>query len=233
MKLLLSLVIFVSVLLVVAFAANRRPSEQERVALWRQKNTWPPTWQPDSPAKLARNAEREQEIMALTGANERWENWLQFTQSLLVPKFTEKGFMLAQTPPKLHERLVRLTQAKLKDFDSIRSEGSIAAIHTEDDLLPKFIDVPFLNEIHKELMPLHEAWIGGNIKLRPTSAYGIRLYQNNTSLVMHYDKVETHVISSIVHIAHEYDDDNEPWPIEIEDHDGELHSYNLEPGQVL
>jgi hypothetical protein len=45
-------------------------------------------------------------------------------------------------------------------------------------------------------------------------------------------QVETHVISSIVHVGHEYDDDNEPWPIEIEDHDGNLHAYNLEPGQV-
>jgi hypothetical protein len=44
--------------------------------------------------------------------------------------------------------------------------------------------------------------------------------------------MQTHVISSIVHIAHEYDDDNRPWPIEIEDHDGVLHAVNLEPGQV-
>jgi hypothetical protein len=41
------------------------------------------------------------------------------------------------------------------------------------------------------------------------------------------------VISSIVHIAHEYDDDAEQWPIEIEDHDGKLHSVALEEGQML
>jgi hypothetical protein len=35
-----------------------------------------------------------------------------------------------------------------------------------------------------------------------------------------------------VHIAHKYDDDNHPWPIEIEDHQGNLHAVNLEPGQV-
>ena len=40
------------------------------------------------------------------------------------------------------------------------------------------------------------------------------------------------MISSIVHIAHKYDNDDEPWPIEIEDHDGKLHAVNLEPGQV-
>jgi hypothetical protein len=35
-----------------------------------------------------------------------------------------------------------------------------------------------------------------------------------------------------VHIDHEYFNNNEPWPIEIEDHDGNLHAVNLEPGQV-
>lgn len=45
-------------------------------------------------------------------------------------------------------------------------------------------------------------------------------------------QANTHVISSIIHVGHEYDDDNEPWPIEIEDHDGNIHAVNLEPGQV-
>lgn len=48
-----------------------------------------------------------------------------------------------------------------------------------------------------------------------------------------WKKVETHVISSIVHIAHEYTDNNQPWPLEIENHrTGELVAVNLEPGQV-
>jgi hypothetical protein len=40
------------------------------------------------------------------------------------------------------------------------------------------------------------------------------------------------VISSIVHIAHDYTDDDEPWPIEIEDHDGVLHAVDLKMGEV-
>ena len=50
--------------------------------------------------------------------------------------------------------------------------------------------------------------------------------------ILIYVQPNTHVISSIVHIAHEYDNDDEPWPIEIEDHDGVLHAVNLEAGQV-
>ena len=92
----------------------------------------------------------------------------------------------------------------------------------------------------------------GGVKLRGTSAYGVRLYRNGSSLAMHTDKVrvvgvlvndisyscvavqlQTHVISSIVHIAHQYDNESQPWPIEIENHrTGELVSVVLEPGQV-
>jgi hypothetical protein len=45
-------------------------------------------------------------------------------------------------------------------------------------------------------LPLHEAWAG--IELEPTSVYGVRVYQNGSTLVDHLDVLETHVISSIL-----------------------------------
>ena len=54
---------------------------------------------------------------------------------------------------------------------------------------PKFIDLGSLTwETIENLKPYHEQWVGG-IELVPTSAYGIRLYQNESTLVMHYDRV--------------------------------------------
>jgi hypothetical protein len=50
-------------------------SESERVALWHQKHSWPPKWQQESQSYRALMEEREKEIMQLTGADERWENW--------------------------------------------------------------------------------------------------------------------------------------------------------------
>lgn len=41
------------------------------------------------------------------------------------------------------------------------------------------------------------------------------------------------MISSIIHIAHSYDDDNVPWPIEIEDHDGKVHIYDMKEGDQV
>lgn len=37
---------------------------------------------------------------------------------------------------------------------------------------------------------------------------------------MHVDKIEDHVISAILHVGHEYDDESEPWPLVIESFDG-------------
>jgi len=61
----------------------------------------------------------------------------------------------------------------------------------------------------------------------------VRAYKNQSSLPMHADKGETHVISSILHIDHEYDDDAVTWPIEIEDYEGKIHAVDLKPGQML
>jgi len=86
-------------------------------------------------------------------------------------------------------------------------------------LRPKFIDQDELNrEILHGMKPLFEEWAG--VPLKPAIAYGLRIYQNESALLMHVDKIEDHVISAILHVGHEYDDDKEPWPIVIESFDG-------------
>jgi hypothetical protein len=209
-----------------------RLSEPERLEQWHATHTWPPNWHHETPGYRALMEQREREIMSLTGADERWENWMQYIQSRLVPAFTEHGFEVVQTPKHIQERLKRaVIENGLNRFDELPEEQGVSdSIY--GPLAPVFVDIGAVaNSVHRELLPLHEAWAGG-IKLRPTSIYGVRLYRNGSTIVMHNDKPQTHVISSIVHIAHEYDDDNEPWHIQIEDHDGNLHSVALEEGQV-
>ena len=150
-----------------------------------------------------------------------------------MPSFTERGFDVITTPKFVQDKLLAaLKTAFSRGFENVRTEGNIDVIWNPPKYDPKFVDLGGLAwEAIESLKPYHEQWIGG-IELEPTSAYGIRLYQNDSTLVMHYDRVQTHVISSIVHVAHEYDSEDEPWPIQIEDHDGNLHSVELEEGQV-
>jgi hypothetical protein len=211
-------------------AGIARHTEEERVALWyKANNTWPPKWQQNSVAFQEAMKRREEELLMIPGADERWENFMQYTQSLMVPRLTPMGFKLIQTPASVQSKLKAKLDKALENWEAVRTEPHIDAIYTP--LPSKFIDLTGLEwQILGELKELHEEWAG--LDLIGTSAYGIRAYQNGSSLVMHYDKVGTHVISSIIHVGHEYYDDDKPWPIEIEDHDGNIHAINLEPGQV-
>jgi hypothetical protein len=177
---------------------------------------------------------REVEIMSqINGSDERWENWLQHTQSRLVKPFTKNGFELVKTPSEVQVLLRDVIDKAVAEWDSIREEHKVDVIYHPEDSVPRFVDLGPLNaKIHKLLLPYHEAWAGG-IKLVPTSAYGVRLYRNQSSLVMHVDKVQSHVISSIVHVAHEYDNDDEPWPLNIEGHDGKMHTVRQEAGYMV
>lgn len=175
----------VSALMVVA---NSRPTEDERVRLWKERNTWPPTWHAESDGYRTLMERRESEIMQLTGADERWENWMQFVQSRMLPKFTENGFQVIQTPSHVHAKLKNAVDEGIRNWENLRSEGGVAdSIY--GPLEPKFVDLGTLAvEVMDDLKYLHEEWAGG-MKLMPTSAYGVRLYQNGSSMVMHEDKV--------------------------------------------
>ena len=120
----------------------------------------------------------------------RWENWLQYTQSRLVPKFTERGFDVITTPKFVQDKLKAAVQKSLsKGLKNIRTEGNVDVIWNPPGLDPKFIDLGSLTwDTIENLKTYHEQWVGG-IELVPTSAYGIRLYQNESTLVMHYDRV--------------------------------------------
>jgi hypothetical protein len=60
------------------------------------------------------------------------------------------------------------------------------------------------------------------MELTPVTAYGFRLYRNGSTLDMHVDKPQSHVISFILHI--DSSEDAEPWPILIEDFHGSKYS---------
>jgi hypothetical protein len=66
--------------------------------------------------------------------------------------------------------------------------------------------------------------------LEKTAIYGLRVYREGNALLRHVDRIETHIISAILHIDRDAD---EPWPIVIEDRFGVEHSVDLQPGQML
>jgi hypothetical protein len=104
-----------------------RPTEQERVKLWYDRgNQWPPIWQNENEGYINNMIERENEILLLTGADERWENYMQYCQGRMVPKFTELGFEVIQTPIHIHNKLSNKVQQAIDNYDKIPYEYEVS-----------------------------------------------------------------------------------------------------------
>ena len=84
------------------------------------------------------------------------------------------------------------------------------------------------DDIHKTLQPQLEKWCG--LKLEPTFVYGIRKYGRDARLKMHRDRIETHLISAILNVDQDVDED---WALHIEDHFYRRHKLNLLPGEMI
>lgn len=183
-------------------------------------------WIPRTGAWVDRLNYRLEQVRRIEASQERWDAVMNLAVTgLLVPNFTDTGFKVVATPPAVHRRLNETLRAA-------REKGDHKAEHKVDQISGPRADFVSLgrlnNEIMRDMLPMHEAWAG--VPLRASNAYGLRLYKDTNTLTMHTDRVETHVVSSIVHVDRDVD---EPWPLVIEGFDGTSVSVDLLPGQTL
>ena len=85
----------------------------------------------------------------------------------------------------------------------------------------------FAAHIASTLREVVESWTG--MRMATTSTYGIRVYQNGSILAPHVDRLPL-VTSIIVNVDQ---DVNDPWPLEVYDHDGVAQNVTLLPGEML
>ena len=62
--------------------------------------------------------------------------------------------------------------------------------------------------------------------------YGIRLYTKGTWLKMHVDRPDTHIVSCIINVDQD-NDEHEPYPLQILDHDGNEHKVIMDVGDMV
>ena len=208
-------------------------TEQDRLQEYSRRDYhWPPAWNPPTIGWQRLMERRERQIMNMRSSQARWDGWTTLvSSSSLVRNFTEKGFAVVRAPDDVFQRLNDNLQ-RHRDTARFEDTPSRQIDVISGHLRPKFISQLELNSaVLSELQPMFEAWAG--VPLVPAIAYGLRIYQNGSSLLMHIDKIDDHVISAILHVGHEYDDDDEPWPLVIESFDGSTVRANLEPGDML
>jgi hypothetical protein len=185
--------------------------ESDRTKEYHKRNyTWPiDNYNPNTLGWKSIMEERFHQVEEIQSSGARYEAYIQTIHSaFLVPNFTEHGFGLARCPDDLTEAL---RQGIRDGLPTARFEKGVDVIDGPNQ--PLFVDRPDLTQrVLQELRHYAEAWSG--IDLVPYRAYGFRLYQNESQLMMHVDKMQTHIISFILHI--DSSDDAEPWPIFIE-----------------
>jgi hypothetical protein len=173
-------------------------------------------------------SERLLQVTAMDHPEDRYEGYYQtMMAAIVVPNFTEYGLGLAKCPDST--LLMDLQQAISDGMETAEyEEGEEDVVNGPEQ--PWFIHQPeLLDRVLYEMRPFVEAWAG--IPLVPHQAYGFRVYRNDSQLYMHLDRLETHVISFILHI--DSSPDAEPWPLFIEDFHGRTHEVVLTRGDML
>mmetsp|Transcript_20328 Transcript_20328/g.42359 ORF Transcript_20328/g.42359 Transcript_20328/m.42359 type:complete len:408 (-) Transcript_20328:376-1599(-) len=202
--------------------------ETERIAEFHARNhTWPiEEFIPNTPGWKKLMEHRLRQIAEIEDRDKRYEGYVQTMNAAVVaPNFTEHGFALARAPDDLMEALRKGIREGLEKGP--RLEPDVEVI---DGDTPWFIDRPDLTgRVLEELQHYPEGWV--NMELVAFKAYGFRLYRNNSQLHMHVDKPQTHVVSFILHI--DSSEDAEPWPIVIEDYNGNTHEVVLTSGDIV
>jgi len=156
-----------------------------------------------------------------------------------LQRFASVPFKLLETPSHLQNALIDEYRGML--FEPIKAEAKIdtdygaSVIHgishtksNSPDLSYSPISQDLTSLAYSEITPLLEKWAG--VELEPSWGHGIRSYGRGSILHVHRDRVDTHVVSCIVHVD---DQSEEPWSLDFVDHEGEHHSVNFETGKML
>ena len=148
-----------------------------------------------------------------------------------IPNYTTAGFSKTKLPAGMLEKIQKFyanhqetqkTEVVPGDFISNSDQKQARAsslVDLSDDLR---------KEIHDALKVLMEQWCGN--ELLPTYVYGIRIYHRGAVLKCHQDRLETHIISAIINVDQQVDED---WPLVIDDNFYRRHEVILKPGEMI
>tara|TARA_R110000765_G_scaffold110492_1_gene201956 strand:- start:292 stop:1674 length:1383 start_codon:yes stop_codon:yes gene_type:complete len=140
-----------------------------------------------------------------------------------APRYTDKGFKITALFDGQFKRVLEIYEANKKDE---KPEPPRKAINS-DSQIPSTL-IPFTPEEGLEMSDMVqlrlEEWVG--FKLKPTYQYGFRNYKHGTSLSIHRDTEDTHIIGVVINIAQ---NTNSDWALNMEDNYNHKHEILLQP----
>eukprot|EP01084_Bolivina_argentea_P281740 482115_1 len=146
-----------------------------------------------------------------------------------LPKFTKIGFTKLSIPTDIMDMLLTYFHDN-KESPTLEKwqPSNIFTNHIEAPTYMLHQNTKQKKKIYAALKPILEEWSG--VILEPTALYGIRSYTNASWLANHIDTLQTHVLSAIMNVAQDVDED---WSLNIFDHNGTEYNVTLKPGDLL
>ena len=152
-----------------------------------------------------------------------------------IPALTPDGFRKVKIPEALYREIMNFYMmgraSAFPEFDPRDSTQHLTEfIASKDSRFPTEL-IPLTDEMKRKIfdgvMGVLQEWSGR--LLSPTHCYGIRTYKRGAVLKKHTDGFETRIISAILNIDQSVD---EPWALQIDDHEGNEHEVFLEAGEM-
>ena len=168
-------------------------------------------------------------------ANERSRMQLNRVQPPLQRNYTELGYAKLKAPEGSYRRLKTFfDQFRNNEQEEAWPAGNTYTNHWDSPTYMISLEdqrlrggLALKTQIWNEVQAILEEWTGQ--KLKQTSLYGIRVYKEGSVLASHVDRLPL-VTSAIINVDQDVD---EPWPVEVYDHDGNAHNVTMEPGDIV
>lgn len=148
-----------------------------------------------------------------------------------IPNYTAAGFCKAKLPRGMLEKIQKFYASHQEALETEVVPGNfILNSNHKTTKASSLIDLSdeLREEIHNALKLMMEQWCGKD--LLPTYVYGIRIYHRGAVLKCHQDRLETHIISAIINVDQQVDED---WPLVIDDNYCRRHQVRLKPGEII
>ena len=153
----------------------------------------------------------------------------------MLTNYTKLGFIKQTLPDDLFKALTSFyTKNKHLQKQEIYDEGLKNFLYTSKgltDTCPAKIltlEDAMVERLKTDLLDRLECWSGQALEW--TSIYGIRNYQRDAVLKMHTDVYKTHVISFIINVHQDVEED---WPLVFRDNYGRMHDIIIKPGEIV
>ena len=160
----------------------------------------------------------------------------------LVPHYSSKGFrVLEQSLEEACPEAWSMIQAHMRREVGTSCEQAenwkdnytnINHYEVPTTLTPLTKEVKDL--LWKGIKPVLASWSGvPESNLQEMSIFGVRRYWRGAVLRSHVDRGDVLIISAIINVAQSDDCGDQPWWLELYDHDEQVHYVNTRPGTVV